>query len=192
MKVDRVYDKATGKTHVTVTTLISNQGPTVSEFDELPEIPATSAPTVSALQLLGNKVDDSTRFMSAYFEEMLKLQQRHEYDFTYNGENPSVGVATAVMQSKDTAVELNGILSKYSIIQVSLQAVSALTDTDKITINDATNNVILGVFDSSLFMGGLNYNSQKLSIDIPSDCESVTISANTDTTIFASILYMKR
>lgn len=192
MKVDRVYDKATGKTHVTVTTLISNQGPTVSEYDELPDIPSASAPTVAAMQLLGNQIDNTGRFMASYVEQMLKLQQRHEYDFSYNGENPSVGITTAVMKAKDVPVALNGLLSRYTIIQVSLQAEAVLSENDVVTINDATNNVILGKFEASQFMGGLNYNSQKLAIDIPSDCESVTISSSTDITIFASILYIKR
>lgn len=192
MKVDRVYDKATGKTHVTVTTLISNQGPTVSEYDELPDIPSASAPTVAAMQLLGNQIDNTGRFMASYVEQMLKLQQRHEYDFSYNGENPSVGITTAVMKAKDVPVALNGLLSRYTIIQVSLQAENMLSENDVVTINDATNNVILGKFEASQFMGGLNYNSQKLTIDIPSDCESVTISSSTDITIFTSILYIKR
>lgn len=192
MKVDRVYDKATGKTHVTVTTLISNQGPTVSEYDELPDIPSASAPTVAAVQLLGNQIDNTGRFMASYVEQMLKLQQRHEYDFSYNGENPSVGITTAVMKAKDVPVALNGLLSRYTIIQVSLQAENMLSENDVVTINDATNNVILGKFEASQFMGGLNYNSQKLTIDIPSDCESVTISSSTDITIFTSILYIKR
>lgn len=192
MKVDRVYDKATGKTHVTVTTLISNQGPTVSEYDELPDIPSASAPTVAAMQLLGNQIDNTGRFMASYVEQMLKLQQRHEYDFSYNGENPSVGITTAVMKAKGVPVALNGLLSRYTIIQVSLQAEAMLSENDVVTINDATNNVILGKFEASQFMGGLNYNSQKLAIDIPSDCESVTISSSTDITIFTSILYMKR
>ena len=183
MKVDRVYDKATGKTHVTVTRLISNQGPTVSEYDELPDIPSASAPTVAAMQLLGNQIDNTGRFMASYVEQMLKLQQRHEYDFSYNGENPSVGITTAVMKAKDVPVALNGLLSRYTIIQVSLQAEAVLSENDVVAINDATNNVILGKFEASQFMGGLNYNSQKITFDIPSDCVSVTIGSGVDITI---------
>ena len=192
MKVDRVYDKATGKTHVTVTTLISNQGPTVSEYDELPEIPATSVPTVDAMKYVGNQISDTGRYITTFMDEMLKLQQSHEDDFTYNGERPSVEVTTAILKSKDSTEILWGLSPNYTIIQVSLQAEAMLSENDVVAINDATNNVILGKFEASQFMGGLNYNSQKLAIDIPSDCESVTISSSTDITIFASILYIKR
>lgn len=179
MKVDRVYDKATGKTHVTVTTLISNQGPTVSEYDELPDIPMESIPTISAIRALGNQVNNAGLFISNNLSKMVNLQEHHE-------------VSNAIINGKDTPVIMEGITSNDMITQITLQASNVLKDSDIVIINDATNGVILKRIEASQFIEGLKYNGQNLSIEIPLNCESITISANTDIMIFASILYLKR
>ena len=179
MKVDRVYDKATGKTHVTVTTLISNRGPTVSEYDELPDIPVEDIPTISAIHTLGNQVSNAGLFISNNLNKMVKLQERHV-------------VSNVIINEKDVPIIIEGISSNNTITQLILQASSVLENDVVVTIKDSTNDTILERIKASQFVEGLKYNDLNLSIEIPSNCESVSISANTNIMIFASILYIKR
>lgn len=186
MKVIRTFDKATQKTHVTTISLISNQGPTVSEYDELPDIPAASASTVTSINNLGDKIDRFGGEMTAYMAAFNNSEKS-----LYSGENPPVNVITTTLNQKNTPISLDKLLGNYKIIRVIMQASTPLDEDLLVSIDDNTNNANIALFDYSMFDEGLTYNSP-VSIIIPDNCEFVTICSNTDKTIFVSLLYMKR
>ena len=186
MKVIRTFDKATQKTHVTTISLISNQGPTVSEYDELPNIPAASASTVESINGLSDMIDKVGGNVTAHMAAFINSEKT-----VYSGENPPVNVFTAVLNQKDTPITMSGILGNYKILRVSLQATTALNEDAVVSIEDNTNNATIALFDYNMFDEGLTYNSP-VSIIIPDNCEILNICSNTDIPIYASVLYMKR
>ena len=188
MKVIRTFDKATQKTHVTTISLISNQGPTVSEYDELPDIPAASVSTVRSIDSLGDRLDRVGSDIALYMEA---LANKSFDDTTYSGENPPVNVITTTLNQKNTPISLDKLLGNYKIIRVVLQASSVLNEDVLVSIDDNTNNTNIALFDYTMFDEGLTYNSP-VSIIIPDNCEFVTICSNTDISIFVSLIYMKR
>ena len=195
MKVIRTFDKATQKTHVTTISLISNQGPTVSEYDELPNIPAASVSTVKSIDSLSDRINkvgnDVVSYMYNMASGMAVLANKSFDDTVYTGENPPVNVFTAVLNQKDTPITMSGILGNYKILRVSLQATTALNEDAVVSIEDNTNNATIALFDYNMFDEGLTYNSP-VSIIIPDNCEILSICSNTDIPIYVSILYMKR
>ena len=186
MKVIRTFDKATQKTHVTTISLISNQGPTVSEYDELPDIPAASASTVESINSLSDMIDKVGGNVTAHMAAFINSEKT-----MYSGENPPVDVITTILDQKNVPVVLDKLLGNYKIIRVVLQASSVLNEDVLVSIDDNTNNTNIALFDYTMFDEGLTYNSP-VSIIIPDNCEFVTICSNVDTVIFVSLLYMKR
>lgn len=196
MKVIRTFDKSTRKTHVTTISLISNQGPTVSEYDELPDIPAASASTVESINNLSDRIDKVGGSMTSLMHNVASgmsvlANKTFEDDTIYTGENPPVNVFTAVLNQKDTPIIMSGVLGNYKLLRVSLQASSALNEDVVVSIEDNTNNATIALFDYNMFDEGLTYNSP-VSIIIPDNCEILSICSNTDIPIYVSILYMKR
>lgn len=186
MKVIRTFDKATQKTHVTTISLISNQGPTVSEYDELPDIPAASASTVESINSLSDMIDKVGGNVTAHMAAFINSEKT-----MYSGENPPVDVITTILDQKNVPVPLDKLLGNYKIIRVILQAASFPGEDILVSIDDNTNNTNIALFDYTMFDEGLTYNSP-VSIIIPDNCEFVTICSNVDTVIFVSLLYMKR
>lgn len=186
MKVIRTFDKATQKTHVTTISLISNQGPTISEYDELPDIPAASASTVESINSLSNMIDKVGGNMTSYMAEFINSEKT-----IYNGENPPVDIITTILDQKNVPVALDNLRGNYKILRVVLQAASFPGEDVLVSIDDNTNNTNIALFDYTMFDEGLTYNSP-VSIIIPDNCEFVTICSNTDIVIFVSLLYMKR
>ena len=186
MKVIRTFDKATRKTHVTTISLISNQGPTVSEHDELPDIPAASASTVESINNLSDRIDRVGGEMTAYMNAFYNSNKT-----TYSGENPPVNTITMILSQKDVPVALEGLSANYKIMRITLQATTALEEGDVVAITDNTNDAVLALFDYNMFDDGFTYNSP-VSIIIPNNCNDTSIYTNTDKIFIVSILYLMR
>ena len=190
MKVIRTYDKATQKTHVTTISLISTMGPTVSEYDILPDVPAASASTVSSINNLGETIGQVGGSMTSLMS-LMTANMQNCVEAISSEEDPPVNMVITTLNQRDTPISLSELRSNYKILRVILQATEALDENTVVTIKDNTNNADIALFEYSMFEEGLTYNNP-VSIVIPSNCDDVTISSNTDKTINVSILYMMR